>query len=361
MNDATSVTHQRWYRKYWSSVVIVVIAIALFVFLVLFRVEGCVLSSPGQVSRAAQALEIEGSPTYDSDGEVNLVTVRTIYGPPLMRLMFAWLDSSVEVRSTEQVLGGLTREDRIALGRLQMSQSADVAVAVALDRLGYDSIEPLGALVRSVTADGAADGLIRRGELIMNIDDEPVLTAVDLAVAVRSREPGSTVKLDVYPIDDEGVDDDTGLRTVNVTLGEQDGRGYLGVSVFTFVDIVTDLPVEVSLNESNIGGPSAGLAMTLAVLEELTPGDVVGGLNVVATGSITAEGWVLPVGGVAQKAHTALRAGADLMLVPYGQAEEALEVVGDYLEVIEVDTIDDALVKLAARGGDLSDLPEPPA
>ncbi len=335
-------------------------AMGLFAFGVLFRLEGCVLTSPGQVAQANRWLEIEGGETYEASGEVNLVTVRSNYGPSLARLVFGWLDSSVEVRSTEQVLGGLTRDDRIALGRLQMSQSEEVAVAVALDRLGYDALEPQGALVRSVTPNSPADGLIERGDLILTVDDHDVYTAAQLAQTIRSYEPGTTVEMVVFPVNQEDLEPDQRYATISVTLDEDDGAGFLGVSVFTFVDVVADLPISVSLNQSNIGGPSAGLAMTLAVLEALTPGDVVGDLNVVATGAISAEGWVLPVGGVAMKAHTALRAGADLMLVPLGQLEEAQEIVGDYIEVIEVLDVDQALLELAARGGDLSDLAEPP-
>lgn len=351
---------RRLHRVHWYMVALTVFSMALFTFAILFRVEGCVISSPGQVSQAARALEIEGQPTYDASGEVNLVTVRTIYGPSIMRLVFGWLDSSVEVRSAQQFLGGQTREDRIALGRLQMSQSEELAVAVALDKLGYDALEPQGALVQAVSAGSPAEGVLERGDVIVTIDDELALSATRLAQLVRSYEPHTTVELRVFPNDLDDVDEGSSFRTLSVTLGEEDGRALLGVSVLTFVDIATDLDVDVSLDNRNIGGPSAGLAMTLAVLEALTPGDIAGDLTVVATGAITAEGWVLPVGGIKHKAHSALRAGADIMFVPFGQAAEAESVVGDYLELIEVLDVDEALAALAARGGDLSDLSEPP-
>jgi PDZ domain-containing secreted protein len=48
------------------------------------------------------------------------------------------------------------------------------------------------------------------------------------------------------------------------------------------------------------------------------------------------------------------QAGVDLFLVPAGQSdlEEAREVVGDDVEIVEVATVDDALEVLADHGGD---------
>jgi len=79
-----------------------------------------------------------------------------------------------------------------------------------------------------------------------------------------------------------------------------------------------------------------------------------GGLDVVATGTVDPLGNVGPVGGVEQKSHTVMRNGADLFLVPAGQADQAKAVLGDMIEVFEVETLDDALSKLRLLGGDVS-------
>ena len=105
------------------------------------------------------------------------------------------------------------------------------------------------------------------------------------------------------------------------------------------------------LDSEDIGGPSAGLAFTLQVLDTLTPGELTGGHRVAATGTIDLGGRVGLVGGVRQKTLSVKDAGIDLFLVPSGELEEARAVAGDDMRVEPVDTLDDALAVLATVGG----------
>ena len=75
-------------------------------------------------------------------------------------------------------------------------------------------------------------------------------------------------------------------------------------------------PLKVSVDTTGIGGPSAGLAMTLAILDDLTPGDLTGGKRVAVTGTIDAAGNVGEIGGIEQKAVAARAAGVQLFIVP---------------------------------------------
>ena len=78
----------------------------------------------------------------------------------------------------------------------------------------------------------------------------------------------------------------------------------------------------------SIGGPSAGLAFALDVLEELGH-DVDRGYKVAATGEIDLDGSVGPIGGVKQKTIGVRRAGVDVFLVPAGDnAKEARKYAG---------------------------------
>ena len=105
------------------------------------------------------------------------------------------------------------------------------------------------------------------------------------------------------------------------------------------------------IDTSDIGGPSAGLAMTLSVLDELTPGNLTGGKRVAVTGEIAPDGTVLEVGGVAQKAVAARHRGAQLFIVPIQEVAEARTRAGS-MPVVGVRNLDDALKALRAAGGD---------
>jgi PDZ domain-containing protein len=109
-----------------------------------------------------------------------------------------------------------------------------------------------------------------------------------------------------------------------------------------------------------VGGPSAGLAFTLAIIDDLTPGDLTGGADVAVTGTINSDGTVGPVGGTGQKAAAVRAQGYDVFLVPSADYEAAERRAGD-VDVIAVDTLDEALAALADQGGNVDDLPQPAA
>jgi PDZ domain-containing protein len=85
----------------------------------------------------------------------------------------------------------------------------------------------------------------------------------------------------------------------------------------------------------------------LDIVDELGD-DVDRGRTIVATGELTLEGDVLPIGGVKQKVIGAHRAGADVFLVPDRNAADAREAA-EGLEIVAVSDFDEALSVLAAR------------
>ena len=117
-----------------------------------------------------------------------------------------------------------------------------------------------------------------------------------------------------------------------------------------------DLPFDVTVDSAGIGGPSAGLAFALGVLDHVTPGELTGGRRVAVTGTIDLEGRVGPVGGVAQKTAAVKSAGIDLFLVPAAEYEAARAQAGRDVQIVRVTTLEDALVALGREGGDLSAL-----
>ena len=157
------------------------------------------------------------------------------------------------------------------------------------------------------------------------------------------------------------MDDPTATRTVEVTLGaraDDPAKGFLGVSTFTR-DLSFQFPVQVTIDSGRVGGPSAGLAFTLGVLDVMTPDSITGGLKIATTGTMSLDGSVGPVGGVHQKVVAAKREGVQLMLVPSSELDEARKYA-DGLRIEPVDTLDQALAVLATVGGGDKVLPAEP-
>jgi PDZ domain-containing protein len=124
-----------------------------------------------------------------------------------------------------------------------------------------------------------------------------------------------------------------------------------------------ELPFEVSIDSGAIGGPSAGLAFTLTLMDELTPGELTGGREVAVTGTINIDGTVGAIGGLSAKTSAVRQMGTEIFLVPASQSDDDLakarRIAGDEVEIIPVATLDEALAALAERGGNGLELGTP--
>ncbi|MDT0267870.1 S16 family serine protease [Streptomyces sp. DSM 44915] len=110
-----------------------------------------------------------------------------------------------------------------------------------------------------------------------------------------------------------------------------------------------DEGIEVSLELSDVGGPSAGLLFALGVVALLDAGDeLTGGAVVAGTGTIDADGTVGAVGGVALKTHAARQDGATVFLVPRDECPAAEGNAPDGLRLVPVDDLAGAVTALRA-------------
>jgi PDZ domain-containing protein len=303
-----------------------------------------VIISPGEATALdGEVVTISGAPSYAHDGDLLYLTVRVSNDDPnVWRYVLAKLDDDVSVREREDIIGCAGYEENARLNRDLMGQSQDIAKQVALQRLGYPVTQSGGrVLIVDVECGGPSAGRLQLGDVITAVDGTPVAKADDVRPLVQARAPGETVRFTVTR--------DGEISEVPVRLGRRDGLGFAGVATQTFT--TASLPVDITIDTDRVSGPSAGLAFTLAIIDDMTPGDLTGGKRVAITGSIEPDGGVGVVGGVEQKAVTARRNGARLMLVPVGEAKAA-RAHADGMKVVAVRTVDDALAALAANGGD---------
>jgi PDZ domain-containing protein len=85
--------------------------------------------------------------------------------------------------------------------------------------------------------------------------------------------------------------------------------------------------------------------LTLALIDQMTPGGVTYGNHAAGTGTIDSQGQVGAIGGIRQKAFSIERAGFDVFFVPAEQENEARQGSA-HLNIVPVKTIDDILVWL---------------
>jgi PDZ domain-containing protein len=106
--------------------------------------------------------------------------------------------------------------------------------------------------------------------------------------------------------------------------------------------------IRVTLNLSEVGGPSAGLFFALGIVDKLTEGELTGGRTIAGTGSIDANGKVGKIGGLPLKLQAAKRDGAQVFMLPRAECDEA-DRAGDHgLRIVPVETLTDAVDALNA-------------
>lgn len=91
-------------------------------------------------------------------------------------------------------------------------------------------------------------------------------------------------------------------------------------------------------------GPSAGLAITTAILSELTGIPIKA--NVAMTGEISLKGRALPIGGLKEKSMAAYKAGCDTVIIPksnYKDLQEISSEVKQAVKFIAVEYFDEIL------------------
>ena len=302
---------------------------------------------PGTAIATSGRVEADGIDVFDPDGEILLLTVAIDSDLTVLDWVRSSMDDTIELRSRESVFGDRSDSEQRQHNRHLMDSSKDAATIVALEHLGVHAADFTGVLFLETVSGGPADGLLEVTDVILAIDGEPVTTVASLRAVLAELEPGETAVITVE-------DSETGeRRDVELLLGTHPDHGgpFIGLSGITERVERSPLPFEVDIASGAVGGPSAGLAFTLVILDVLTPGELTGGKRVAVTGSIRLDGSVGDVGGVAQKAATARDAGAQMIIVPEASVNEALSGAGD-VPVVGVATLGDALQALVGAGGE---------
>jgi Lon-like protease len=247
-------------------------------------------------------------------------------------------DGSTVVPEHALLPPGTSEAERDRQTAAEMQRSELIASAVALRELGYDvRATPLGARVIDVAQDAPASGKLERGDVIVAVDKTPVRTPDELRREIGRRRPGEDAGLTIRR---EGKELQVVVGTIADTRDPERPRPILGIFVDQDADI--ELPVDVDIDLGRVGGPSAGLPFAIEIARMLGR-DVTHGCDIAATGELALDGSVLSVGGLKQKTIGVRESGVDVFLVPVGENAEVAQEHAEGLEVVPVESFQQAL------------------
>lgn len=307
---------------------------------------------PGQAQQVTSMISVPGHRSVSPQGGLYDTYVNEFRATRLLYVLFGLVRSDVTVEPASLVSSGCPDQQYEEQLMAMMADSKVQAEAAALNALGYKvQFADSGPEVSQISCNVPANKVLRPGDRIIAIDGQPVQTFNQVKSLTEIHPPGSILRLTVKR---QGVIKHVAVRTVHAD--QQDniipagGHAMIGI----IMTMPLKFPVRVHINSGGVGGPSAGLAFALGIVEQLSRHDLTHGNKVAVTGTITFEriqgragavsdkAIVGPIGGVRQKALAAQAAGAKYFLVPSANYQEALSAHAN-LKVIPVQTLRGAL------------------
>jgi PDZ domain-containing protein len=326
------------------------------------------LISPGEAQPVGPLIHVVGLDSERHDDKIMLTDV-------FLTQLSAWtwitshFKGQVEYVQQGQLLPSNVSTDQLeAQGFVDMDQSKDAAKVAALQALGWHiPIARAGATVYAVYSDGgAAKSGLAVGDEIVGVNNSTVTTLCDFVKLTGQRQPGTVVTVSARPAvisstgaialgrpkafkvtlqappPNTGVPDCPGVHTASTTVA-----GLFLEDAFSYT-----FPGHIAISTPDIGGPSAGLAMTLALMDRLSDGSLTGHVAIAATGTIDPSGNVGDVGGVPEKTVAVEHAGARIFIVPEDEAASARSASDGHIKIVGVTTLAQALSELRHLGGD---------
>lgn len=318
------------------------VALALAVLLVLWLVpSSSYIVLPDRAKPVEPLVTVPHEGIHAGPGGIYYVDV-LVRRATLLEKIFPWIQGDATLLPAAAVNApGQSDSQRRAADLQDMARSQDIAAAVALKALGYEVVaRTTGVLVAAVDPGAPAAGRLQPSDLITALDGKPVTTIASLRAAMAAKKPGDAVRYTVT----------RAKRTLTVTVrtvaaGDDPKRAIAGFAPEQGSQV--KLPVAVRIDAGEVGGPSAGLAFALDVLEEVGHRELDRGNVVAATGEIFLDGTVGPVGGLKQKTLGARRAGATIFLVPAGDNAAVARRYAGGMRVVAVESFQQALSVLA--------------
>ena len=283
---------------------------------------------------------------YEFEGNLYQLTVRRDEANVFVYL-WSLVNPSYDLYPKELILpDGVTPQELSEISIQNMRTSENVAIAVALKNIGYEiETKGEGVAVVGLLDDSPVKNKLKKGDLLNSINNVQIFSATEFISTLRTYSIGETVSIGLIRVVD-GVSEQLFIETTLIEHVEYKGEPMVGF-LATTVNERFDFPFAIDIKTGNVGGPSAGLMMALNVYNNLIPEDITNSMVVAGTGTIEIDGSVGPVGGIKQKIIAAKRAGAELILVPVANFEEAKPFEDDKTAIVAVDSFDEALLVIS--------------
>ncbi len=323
---------KKFIKEYGLSLLI----IGFFAFASLYEFP-YVIYTPGGIVTLDDRISM--SDAYSEEGSFNMSYV-TLRRGTLVNIGLSYLLKNWDLMDKDEV----TAEDEsvdelLELERLYMQSSIDNATIVAYHNAGKEiEITRNVNNIVYITDDAKTD--LKVYDEVLEVEGIEIKDIDELKEIINTKESGDTVSLVVRR---DGKNVNCEAEIYDTTDGLK-----IGIMFLTTYEYEETPSLEVKTKSSE-SGSSGGLMMSLAIYNKLVEEDITKGRTIVGTGTIDINGNVGAIDGIKYKLLGAVKNKADLFLCPIDNYEEAISVKEELdlnLDIIAVESFDDALVKL---------------
>jgi PDZ domain-containing protein len=208
-----------------------------------------------------------------------------------------------------------------------------------------------GVLVLGVVPSMPSAKILQSGDRIVRLESQKITTSAQLNHLIGKYKTGSRLGLTIVR---GGKSRQVHLTVAAFPKQMATSGPAKGIGVYSSDQLQVRVKPPVKFSIKNIGGPSAGLMMTLDIYDQLKTTDLARGRIIAGTGTIETDGSVGPIGGIAEKIVGADQSNVDVFFAPvadqeYQTAKQTAEAIGSHMKIVPVRTFDDAKNYLLKR------------
>lgn len=323
----------KWLRDHRKYLLILAILVVVELVALYYPLDFIVYHG-GQATDLSPYVIVENGDTNDV-GTLYMLSIYTSRGTGALWIR-SLFDEDMDIKPIQAVMPqDMSMEEYQEQMKKNMSDSQKRATLLALQTAGLPvEVEGGGLLINGFTENTKMKDVLREGDVLLSFQGQRLLLNEDLQLKLKQKSPGDTIGLTVLR---EGV-----TREVEgVLVGDENGNAKLGIYISPQAWSV-QYHQSIEFADEEIGGGSAGLMMTLQILNQLIENDITAGHQIAGTGTIRLDGSIGPIEGVRQKLRAAEQAHAEYFLVASENAEQAKELAKE-IQVVSVATLQEAL------------------
>ena len=293
--------------------------LAILIFAAFFIKSPYVILAPGDPQNIlSSAIKISGTNIYPTTGKLSVTSVMVTDPDSYMTgfdVLYAWLSREQAVLPRVDIYPeGESTEESMRIGAQEMADSQVNATAAALKYLGYELTSKL--IIGQVNKQTNAYQVLRVGDEVLTVDNVKYTSQAEIANALDKKKPGQYVSVKVMRSNSQIIEKQIKLSA------RDDGSAFIGIGIRTEFDF----PFEVEIKLKETAGPSGGLIFALGIIDKLTVQDLVRSRNIAGTGTISTDGQVGPIGGIAEKIIGAEKAGVQIFFTPVENCSDLVNV-----------------------------------